>query len=58
MVKTDILLKKLKNFDEILLVGSGKGVVAVNNIPQINWRNKTQNIYNELKKLYKLRIER
>lgn len=58
VVKTDILLKKLKNFDEILLVGSGKGVVAVNNIPQINWRNKTQNIYNELKKLYKLRIER
>ena len=54
VVKTNILKKNLKFFDEILLLGSGKGVVALNNIPQLNWKNKSQVIYNELQALYKL----
>ena len=54
MLKTNILKKNLKFFDEILLLGSGKGVVALNNIPQLNWKNKSQVIYNELQALYKL----
>lgn len=53
VVKTNISLSKLKTFDEILLVGSGKGIVAINNIPQINWINNSQDIYKELEELYK-----
>ena len=58
IIKTNISLGKLQSFDEILLVGSGKGVVALNNIPQIKWINKTQIIYKELQELYKSYIER
>ena len=36
----DILVKDLKNYDEILLVGSGKGVASVKMIKQINWKRK------------------
>ena len=56
--KTNITLKKLESFDEILLVGSGKGVVAVNKIPQINWINKSQIVYKELQDLYNSYINR
>ena len=58
IIKTNISLGKLQSFDEILLVGSGKGVVALNNIPQIKWINKTQINYKELQELYKSYIER
>ena len=50
--------KKLKTFDEILLVGSGKGVVALKNIPQIKWQNRFQVIYKELQDLYNSYINR
>ena len=56
--KRNILLKKLKTFDEILLVGSGKGVVALKNIPQIRWKNRSQVIYKELQDLYNSYIDR
>jgi len=58
IIKKNILIKQLNFFDEIILVGSGKGVVAVNNIPQIKWKNKTQIIYKELQQLYKSILER
>ena len=38
IIKKDILIKELKNFDEILLVGSGKGVASVKTIEQIGWK--------------------
>ena len=57
-LKSNITLEKLKEFEEILLVGSGKGVVALNNIPQIKWSNKSQIIYKELQELYNKYLER
>ena len=57
-LKENIPIEKLKLFDEILLVGSGKGIVALKNIPQIKWKNKTQIIYKELQQLYKSILER
>lgn len=56
--KINIKQDKLGSFDEILLVGSGKGIVAVKNIPQIKWINKSQVIYNELQELYNMFTER
>ena len=58
IIKTNISFNKINDFDEILLVGSGKGIVALNNIPQLRWKNKRQVIYKELEELYNLHIER
>ena len=43
-IKKDILVQMLNQFDEILLIGSGKGVASVKTIKQIGWKRK--NLYN------------
>ena len=43
---------ELNLFDEILLVGSGKGIVQIKSIPQQKWKNKSSIIFNELHDLY------
>ena len=48
----------LNSFDEILLVGSGKGIVMLQSIPQINWNNKSCIVFNELQDLYNSYITR
>ena len=40
IIKKDILLKEIKNYDEILLLGSGKGVTSVRTIHEIKWKRK------------------
>ena len=50
--KKDIFIKDLSLADEILLVGSGKGIVKISSIPQIMWNNKSNAIFNELQDLY------
>ena len=42
--------------DEILLIGSGKGVVSVKTIDQLKWKRKSLKIYNKLLKQYKSAI--
>jgi len=51
--KIDISIKNLSKYEEILLIGSGKGVVNLKSIPEINWISKSDLIYKELKSLYK-----
>ena len=41
IIKKDILIKELNNYDEIILVGSGKGVASVKTINQIGWKRKS-----------------
>jgi len=36
----DIYYRDLKKFDEIMLIGSGKGVTSVKYIKQMNWKSK------------------
>ena len=55
--KRNIFIKELHLFDEILLVGSGKGIVQIKSIPQIKWENKSSIIFNELHDLYNSYIE-
>ena len=54
--KKDILVNSLKEFDEILLIGSGKGVASVKSIDQIKWKRKSLKYYNVLSKHYKSAI--
>ena len=50
--KKDILLKEIKNYDEILLIGSGKGVASVRTINQIKWKRKNLKQFKFLSKQY------
>ena len=58
IIKKDILVNSLKEYDEIILIGSGKGVASVKTINQINWKRKSYKIYNELLKHYKSTINK
>jgi len=53
MIKKNIFVNDLKNYDEILLVGSGKGVASVKTIKQIGWKRKNLKQYKVLSKYYK-----
>ncbi len=50
--KTDIIISNLSKFDEILLVGSGKGVVSISSIKKLNWYRSSMKIYNFLSRKY------
>ena len=56
--KKDILLKEIKNYDEILLIGSGKGVASVRTINELKWKRKYLNTYNNLNKIFLKEIKR
>ena len=55
--KKDIYLNQLNKFDEIILVGSGKGVVQVKNIKKIGWKRKKISIYKKLSFIYEKEIK-
>ena len=52
IIKKDILISSLKTYDEIILIGSGKGVASVKTIDQIKWRRKSLKYYNLFLKFY------
>ena len=47
------MVNSLKEFDEILLIGSGKGVASVKTINQVGWNRKSLKFYKILSKRYK-----
>ena len=57
MIKKDIFIKELNEYDEIILIGSGKGVASVKTIKDINWKRKNFNKFNILSKHFKLAIK-
>ena len=57
IIKKDILLKDLENYDEILLIGSGKGVTSVKAIKEINWKRKNFNKFKVFSKYYQSAIK-
>ena len=52
VIKKDIFVKDLKSYDEILLVGSGKGVASIKTIKQIGWKRKNLKKFRILSKYY------
>ena len=52
IILKDIKVSSLKTYDEIILVGSGKGVTSVKTINQIKWKRKSLKFYNILSKYY------
>jgi len=51
-IKKDILIKFLKEYDEIILIGSGKGVTSINTINNIRWKRKSLKFYKILSNFY------
>ena len=54
IIKKDILVKDLKSYDEILLIGSGKGVTSVKTIKELNWKRNKLDKFKIFSKYYKL----
>ena len=55
--KREIFVKELLKFDEILLIGSGKGVTSVKTIKQVGWKRKKVKHYNIFLKYYRSAIK-
>ena len=58
VVKKDIFIDELKNYDEILLIGSGKGVASVKEIKKIGWKRKNLSQYKRFSKCYRSAIKK
>ena len=56
--KKNIYIKELNSYDEILLIGSGKGVASVKTIKEIGWKRKNLNQFNIFLKYYNLAIKK
>ena len=54
---TNIFIKDIKNFDEIIVVGSGKGIVSVSSIKNNLWKRKRLKVFLKLLKIYKSEIK-
>mgnify|MGYP003328247394 CR=1 FL=1 len=51
-LKKDILIKSLYEYDEIILIGSGKGVTSVSKINDLKWKRRKTGCYTKLNKIY------
>ena len=49
----DISIKKIHDYDEIILIGSGKGVTSVSKIHELQWKRRKIDCYLKLNKIYK-----
>ena len=50
--KINILTDSLNDYDEIIIIGSGKGVISVNTIAKPHWKRKSLKYYRILLKIY------
>jgi branched-subunit amino acid aminotransferase/4-amino-4-deoxychorismate lyase len=57
IIKKDIFLKNINKFEEIILVGSGKGITSVKQINEINWNKKSDKFYKKLLFIYNREIK-
>ena len=58
IIKKNIILNQLNKFDEIILIGSGKGVTSVKKINEINWKRKNNKIFKKFLLIYNKEIKK
>ena len=58
ILKKDIFIKSLNEYDEIILIGSGKGVASVKTIRDKKWKRKSLKNYKFLLNLYNSEIKK
>ena len=54
--KRNIFVDSLNEYDEIIVIGSGKGVVSVGSIKKPFWKRKSLKNYRNLSKIYQLAV--
>ena len=54
--KKNIFINSLDNYDEIIVIGSGKGVVSVSSVDKPCWKRKSLKSYRNLSKIYQLAV--
>ena len=54
--KRNIYVDSLNDYDEIVIIGSGKGVVSVSSIKKPFWKRKSLKSYRNLLKIYQLAV--
>jgi branched-subunit amino acid aminotransferase/4-amino-4-deoxychorismate lyase len=52
IIKKNIFINTLNNYDEIILIGSGKGVVSVESVKKPKWKRKSLKTYRFLSTIY------
>jgi len=50
------VIRNMNDYDEIIVIGSGKGVVSVSSIEKPFWKRKSLKNYRILLKIYKKEI--
>jgi 4-amino-4-deoxychorismate lyase len=58
IINKEILVNSLIDYDEILLIGSGKAVTSVETIKEINWKRKGLKYYKIFSNFYKKEISK
>tara|TARA_B110000196_G_C21118508_1_gene651839 strand:- start:1100 stop:1870 length:771 start_codon:yes stop_codon:yes gene_type:complete len=58
IIKKNIFIKSLHTYDEIILIGSGRGVVSINTISSIKWKRKNLKIFNLLLNFYTTEVNK
>mgnify|MGYP001274979277 FL=1 len=58
IIKKNILIKELNDFEEIILIGSGKGVTSVKSIKEIGWKRRSLSKFKEFSKYYRLAVKK
>ena len=58
IIKKDIFINELNQYDEIILIGSGKGVASVKTINKIRWKRKNLNQFKNFSKYYRTAINK
>ena len=58
VINKEILINSLNEYDEILLIGSGKAVTSVETIKEINWKRNGLKYYKILSNFYKNEISK
>ena len=56
IINKEIMISSLNDYDEILLIGSGKAVTSVETIKEINWKRNGLKYYKILSNFYKKEI--
>ena len=56
IINKEIPVNSLIDYDEILLIGSGKAVTSVETIKEINWKRKDLKYYKIFSNFYKKEI--
>ena len=56
IINKDIPVNTLNDYDEVLLIGSGKGVTSVKTINDIKWKRKSLKFYKKLSSFYQKEI--